>query len=386
MKKIVVAHFNDVISYPPVINLVECLLKNGCSVVLISMNVFALPNRILKHSNFKCYELNSYNTDNIISSVKQKIKLRSKAKNIVKNEMRNSDIIWTTTDFTVRWLGDVLFSYKHVMQLMELIEYYPMYPRFSKYIKIKYPIEKYAQRAWKVVVPEENRAYIQKVWWDLKDVPVVLPNKTYNVLLNEDDISEDIKEKLEIIKNEKRKVILYSGVLWFDRDFDSVVKAVKRLGDGYVLYIIGSIPNEYKGKFELLLKENENIVYLGYIKAPNHLLVYKYAYIGLLPYKAGKIAGYNTHISELNALYCAPNKIFEYAAMGLPMIGSNVLGLKIPFEKYGIGFCCEDMNEERFCEAVIKITSRYEEMSAKCKKYFASLDLDNIIKNIIEIG
>ena len=30
----------------------------------------------------------------------------------------------------------------------------------------------------------------------------------------------------------------------------------------------------------------------------------------------------------LNALYCAPNKIYEYAGCNIPMIGTDVLGLK----------------------------------------------------------
>jgi len=382
--KILVVHFNDVIAYPPVINLVECLLNNKCSVVLISYNIHLLPDIIKEHNNFEGYELKSYNTDNIFLSVLQKINLKNKVKKIIKKEMRSADIIWTTTDFTVRWLGNILLQYKHVMQLMELIEFYPWYQRLPKWISIKFPIEKYAQRAWKVVVPEMNRAYIQKTWWDLKDIPVVLPNKTYKMSVEEYKVPKDFYDKLMKIKNETRKVILYSGILWYDRDFASIAKSVKSLGDEYVFYIIGKVPNAYKEEFELLLSENDNIVYLGYVNAPNHLLIYKYAYIGLLPYKAGRVSGYKTHISDLNALYCAPNKIFEYAGMGLPMIGSDVLGLKNAFEKYDIGVCCKDVSEKCFCNAVREIEANYEIMSKNCKMFFNSVDLDSIIKGIIE--
>ncbi len=93
----------------------------------------------------------------------------------VKKEMKNNDIIWTTTDATVREIGPDLLNYKHVMQLMELVEYVPKFPLIPKKNLFKFNITKYAHHAWKIVVPEINRAYIQKVWWDLEKTPKILP-------------------------------------------------------------------------------------------------------------------------------------------------------------------------------------------------------------------
>ena len=93
----------------------------------------------------------------------------------VKKEMKNNDIIWTTTDATVREIGPDLLNYKHVMQLMELVEYVPKFPLIPKKNLFKFNITKYAHHSWKIVVPEINRAYIQKVWWDLEKTPKILP-------------------------------------------------------------------------------------------------------------------------------------------------------------------------------------------------------------------
>ena len=57
------------------------------------------------------------------------------------------------------------------MQLMELVEYVPKFPLIPKKNLFKFNITKYAHHAWKIVVPEINRAYIQKVWWDLEKTP-----------------------------------------------------------------------------------------------------------------------------------------------------------------------------------------------------------------------
>ena len=72
---------------------------------------------------------------------------------------------------------------------------------------IKFKLDKYARSAWKVVVAEENRAYIQKVGWNLKRLPYVLPNKPYH--LDYDEITEDMKLVINQMQQESRKIIIY---------------------------------------------------------------------------------------------------------------------------------------------------------------------------------
>ena len=106
----------------------------------------------------------------------------------------------------------------------------------------------------------------------------------------------------------------------------------------------------------------------------------KYARIGLLTYVANPI---ESEAIQLNALYCAPNKIFEYAGSALPMVGTNVPGLKEPFEKYNIGVCCDDMKPETIANAIKCVDKYHDEMAKNCKKYYESVDLDMIVEKII---
>ena len=50
---------------------------------------------------------------------------------------------------------------------------------------------------------EENRAYIQKVGWNLEKLPYVLPNKLY--YLKSGEVQEDMLPVIEEMKREKRK-------------------------------------------------------------------------------------------------------------------------------------------------------------------------------------
>ena len=66
-------------------------------------------------------------------------------------------------------------------------------------------------------------------------------------------------------------------------------------------------------------KLNENLNHVDFIPAPYYLCITRLAIIGILTY--------NPMLH--NTAYCAPNKIFEYGAFSVPMIGNNIPGLNI---------------------------------------------------------
>ena len=370
-KKIVISETGNIMSLPPLINLMHCLLNNGNKVILISRGCTKLPQTILDNKCFKCVELQKKENDcNPIVKLITRKKETNEITKATQRAMEKSDILWTSTVTTVRELRSIILNYKNVFQLMELAQYGHLTKR------IKFSLGELARNSWKNVVPEENRAYIEKAWWDLPSTPIVLPNKPYSL---DYTVTDDMKKALSIIENEKRKVVLYLGGIFPDRNLEIYAEALKRNSDEYALYIIGKAYDAEGEKRISRLVKQYNAVYLGYFDAPKHLAFVRYAFIGLLPYKTAHVIGQ----SELNALYCAPNKIFEYAGFGVPMIGSDVLGLKNVFEKWNIGICVDDSSVEEFYNAVNVINESYNTMSNQCYKYYDSVDLDRIVNNII---
>ena len=148
--------------------------------------------------------------------------------------MKKSDLLWTTTAISAKDIGKDVYKYKHIMQLMELVK---DIPAISTQMIFMAHIDRIARNAYKVVVAEDNRAYIQKAWWGLEEKPCVLPNKPYlaeNIVTKLDD---KISSKLQ---KEKRKIILYQGVFSNDRRLDKFAEAIGQLGtDQYALYLIG---------------------------------------------------------------------------------------------------------------------------------------------------
>ncbi|MCJ0566812.1 glycosyltransferase [Enterococcus cecorum] len=370
--KILVAHLDDITVCPPVYTAVQLLLELGYNVTLITYNVDKLAVELSSNSKLECINLGRrVNPKNSIKKYYLRFKKRISIRKYFRDNINKFDIVWTTSEIGVREIGDILFSAKkHIMQLMELVDYVPL---FGNHSLITFPIEKFAQKAYKVVVPEYNRAHIVKIRWNLDKLPNILPNKPYFTEVK--NLSNKAIQIIEVLKNEKRKIILYQGGFTEDRRFEEFIEAIEQLGDKYVFYIMGK-KNEY---CEKLLSKYPSIVYVGSLNPPEHLVVAKYAYIGVLTYIPVKTAFY----SELNALYCAPNKIYEYALHNLPMIGTDVPGLTNIFEKYNIGVSCKELTVNEIKNAIRKVDTNYEIMRSSCAKFYNDTNLIEIMREII---
>lgn len=386
-KKITVVHTEDVTAYPPVISLLENLLDQGYLVDFISINIKYLPYEIFNAPNFNGYDIKRYYNESKLNQVFTAFNRSKVAIKLVNDCMKDSNYLWTTTALTVKDLGDTVLRYKHIMQLMELIEWYPKYNKLRKLGKFgifRFPIEKYARKAWKVVVPEENRAYIQQMWWGLPDKPTVLPNKPYkiNISVDKNRLDDNLMEAIQKIRNEKRKVILYLGFLSPERELDKFAEAIEQFDGKYCLYIVGgTYDKKFLQHIKKISKTFKNTEYLGYFRAPNHLNFLKYSYIGLLPYQPAK----NTveYISDLNTLYCAPNKIFEYAGYKVPMISTDVPGVTYFFKKFNCGVNLKDIKFKEITNAINKIELSYSSIQSNCKTFYDSVNLTEIVRKIL---
>jgi glycosyltransferase involved in cell wall biosynthesis len=245
---------------------------------------------------------------------------------------------------------------------------------------MKYPVDEIGRRAWKMVVPEQNRAYIQKVGWKMDRLPYVLPNKPYYT--EDAEITEEMKPVIEKMKQETKKIIIYLGVIDPDRDIESFAKAIETMKDEYAFYLFGPLRLYDKEVFQRFCDDYECVNYMGFFNPPYHLRFLEHADIALLPYNPGAVEEY-TGFTAFNALYCAPNKIYEYAGKNLPMIGTDVPGLRTPFEKYNIGVCCRDLKPETIAEAVRYVGEHHEEMKKNLQEFYDSTDIDKIVDQIV---
>lgn len=100
------------------------------------------------------------------------------------------------------------------------------------------------KKALKVVCCEYNRAQITKGIYQLKDLPLVLPNK---VIVDESELSKvpmDIKPMIDDItqKTKGKKVVLYQGIfLDEERRLEEFCEAISHLPDDYAFIAMGKV-------------------------------------------------------------------------------------------------------------------------------------------------
>lgn len=377
MIRIAVICFARLTNFPPVQSLIISLLKSGYCVDAFLFGDDTPLGVFASHGNLRFVSLgDKQRTDGIVSRGMDVVKARK----IVRDALRQKgkyDLVWTTTDVSARDAGNVLFEHRHIMQLMELVEYTPLIMDRAMPLHSAL-VPRLARAAKVVVVPEYNRSFIQQSYWDLPEKPTVLPNKSVSLVNNAR--TED--SRIQSLSKEKRKVLLYQGVIGRDRDLEAISRATELLGQEYVFIIMGRV--NYRGGEEYLgrlVSQYQNTEYLGYIPAPQHLDATPYGYIGLLPYS---IKRNRERYSPLNALYCAPNKIWEYSRFGLPMLAADVPGLTSLFSQYGVGRTVDFQHPEQIADEVRKIARRYEEYRHNSKLYFDSVDYDRLVQLIVE--
>ena len=231
MKTITVVEVNDITLYPPVQNIIKVLLDLGYRINLIGTNLDNISEDIKSAKNCNLVELGKFQSKLFIARWIHKLYLFKIVRKKVKYYMKDSEYLWTTSDGSIIAIKRLALNYKNIFQLMELTEYGAVLGG-----KIKIRLDKIAQKSWKTVVPEINRAYIQKAWWNLSKLSYVLPNKPYS--LDYGETEPELEKAINVMKNDKRKIILYLGGLHSDRNFETYAKAISKM-DGYVLYIVG---------------------------------------------------------------------------------------------------------------------------------------------------
>ncbi len=372
--EIFVCQLENLNAYPPTISLIHNLVRNGYKVTLISLNI---PEAIV--NKYEALKINVINIKmkNLYFKLFNKMYTKYLVIKMIKENCPPQSVLWTTTDYTAATIREILWNYKHVMQLMELIEDFPISTR----LPFKANLARYARQARCVVVPEYNRAHIQKTWWKLQRLPFLLPNKpAWHPKIKKEPLSKAIPIKIHEMLNQlsNKKIILYQGAFGVDRRLDVIAEAVKLLGNDYCFLLMG----EHCDTVQQLINNYQNTVYhIDFIAPPDHLYVTGHAHIGVLSYVTDKPC---IHYSILNALYCAPNKLYEYAGFGLPMVGNDLPGLKSTIEANHMGVCASDMTPQAFVNAFLQVEMHYDELSLNSSNFYNAMDMDKLVDDIIK--
>lgn len=219
------------------------------------------------------------------------------------------------------------------------------------------------QNAQEVLVPEYNRACILRVWLNLLQTPTVVPNKPF-VHPRKRYLPNLYQKQLE-----GKKILLYQGYINRSRNLDKVCEAMKDMPD-YCIVLMGKGDESY---IKEIKKNYPQITHIPFIDPPAHLLVTSWARIAIVKYD----------FVALNAIFCAPNKTWEYTGFGIPVLCHDIPGLRYTIGGYEAGMCTDMDDVEAIKKAIIKIDANYNYYSRNAEQYYDSFDLKSKLNEIV---
>lgn len=347
---------------PPIISAIKLIDELGHKVSVINENVPDFWQEYYNSHDIKYYVTSSSVGRNAsrFTKFKSYFAFRREARHIISTiyDDDNDTLLWIEGPQTIVSLGtDFIKKYRYTLMIEELHD--------TSQLHMK-SIGKVIHEAKAVFMPEYNRSILYKVWFNLDKHPYVLPNKPY-FLPEKKELEEAEIKYSQIFKDiEGKKIILYQGVIDGVRNLDNYINAAKKLGNEYLFCLLG--PGR-DNSVEQLKSLWENVYHIDFIPAPFYLSITAKAYIGIVSYVP----------NTLNNVFCAPNKMFEYASFGVPMVGNDIPGLKLIDQKKA-GITREDTDVDSIYDSYQRIIANHEVFSCNARLLYDSTDNKETIK------
>ena len=223
-----------------------------------------------------------------------------------------------------------------------------------------------------VICANEWRSKIMKDYYKLDKPPIVFEN--IRKIKDADQIKRtEIITKYNHIFNKRTCKIISTSGYSVSRTNDKLVKSMAQLGDEYDLLLVGGGSKE---DLEVIMKiiENNNLrnVHLIDMVSEEELsYLINNSHIGVVNY----------HQNDMNNLYCASGKIYEFLFAGIPVITTENIPLMDIVKKNMVG-----ESDNNYITGIRQISSEYSKYKSSVEKYIVKIsDIDNIENSTVRI-
>ncbi len=198
-------------------------------------------------------------------------------------------------------------------------------------------------RCDEVVTPDEDRSRILQEEFGARRLPMTVRNCPPHRPRVE---STRLRDELARRGVRFSTIVLYQGLVDSMRCIEEIAEATRSFEDGVVLVILGSGFGEWARPAERLA---------GYERV---VVLPKVSYEAVAEYTASADIGILLYRNDCrNNYHCAPNKIFEYMMMGLPVVAPAFPGMVRLVEQEDVGICVDPERPEAIAAAVNRLSS-----------------------------
>jgi glycosyltransferase involved in cell wall biosynthesis len=191
-----------------------------------------------------------------------------------------------------------------------------------------------------VVTPEENRSRIYEVELGAPPPITVRNCPPYRPPITSSRLQDELRQR----GIQCSTIVLYQGLVDSARCIEEIAEATRFFDEGVVLVVMGTGYGKWANP-ATALAEYERIVVLPPVP-----------YKELPPYTASADIGILLYRNDCrNNYYCAPNKLFEYMMMGLPVVAANYPGMLPLVEGEDVGLCVDPESPRAIATAVNRL-------------------------------
>lgn len=349
--------------YPPCIAQILMLDDLGAEVEAYCGACVGASAALLRERGIKVHELGTRRRfRGALGKAEGFLRFRHAALHALRSNLRNGEVLWFGTADSGMALAGRLKRRRFVLNVLELYDNNRFYSAMLRHI---------CPGATAVIACEVHRAWIMSQWWRLPRLPYVMPNKTYGHPRSGRLNPSTEETAAAVRKIGGRPAIIYQGMIAPDRDLTQLARALAAVDSGHVLVLMG--PESYDG-VSRIRSIYADTVYMGRFDAPTHLEVTSHARIGVAYYDG----------STLNNIFCAPNKTYEYAGFGMPMICNDVPGLVHTVGANGAGVCVDFGDHEALCKAIRELDMNYDDYAVGAGRLFDSVDNQSTMESVLE--
>jgi len=273
-----------------------------------------------------------------------------------------------------------------------------LFRKFDKIIAVDFRALNYVSRLCKGKVDflslelKFQRDELQKLFHTNRVDSLIIQNKTREKVLNLDgyknsfyiqNSSSYFKEiEQSSIKREYSKRLVFSGTSDSRFGIYSCINFLKSY-ENFTLDVMGNIPTFL---FESLYALSVDLIHEGRIKLINEYLEEKDHCIELSKRDVG-LCFYDFHHPKVkkhfdNYYYAPSGKMFKYLASGVPIVGSDIPGLKL-VEEYNAGILIKDLTPKAIFDAINKIEYNYTCFVENCFLAIREYDFNKLCTDYI---
>ena len=358
MESVLLLYKSDPAQLPPLLTAASVLASLGARVEVAGVGVGEAARKALEERGIRVTQLMAAEP---VSKPVHYWKFFQRAWRLI-GARPASTLLWIGSADTAFALGPSIWRRRHILQVHEL---------YDGFLRYRLMLPAYLRHATAVVVPEPSRAAILRCWYRLRTTPYVLPNKP---LVSERARNLPVRDPraasaLRAIPAGSR-IVLYQGPMDLEeRNLLPVARALHQMGPPWKLVAMGRDADSVR----IFQRACPTMVHIPHVPAPAHLDITSHAFAGVVTYS----------YRSLNNVFCAPNKIWEFAAFGVPLLCNSLPGLATHLRQYraGVSVNCDDCAEVK--AGLNALAADYAAFAAGSRALFDSIDLQEIVVTMI---